>query len=81
MSMKPSEHPVLFGIAGLTIVIVAGIAGYVAIQNHKIDAEINAQTVIEQTEIEEKAATQRTRERMHWLPWYGDDENTEITNE
>lgn len=62
-------------ICGLILLAISITGGYYAVQMHKIDAEINAQKEVERTEIEQKAATQRTRERMHWLPWYSDEKN------
>ena len=51
-------------------------------QTKETEAEIARATEIKRVEIEEKAATQRTRERMHWLPWYSDETNeTEVQPE
>lgn len=59
------------------VVSIAAIVaiGYFSLQMHEVDAKINAQTEVLKTQVEQKAATQRTRERMHWLPWYSDEKN------
>jgi|GEM_PF-6110198 len=59
----------------ITVLVFAVIIGITSIKKHQIDADINAQKDIERTQIEQKAKTQRTRERMHWLPWYQDKKN------
>jgi len=60
---------------GVFVVITFGIIAFVSIKRFEKEAEINAQTEVEKTKIEQEANVQRTRERMHWLPWYKDEEN------
>ena len=68
-------HIILAIVIGTVLIAGMVIMSWQSVREHEIDAEINAQTEIEKTAIEEKAATQRTRERMHWNPWYSDDKN------
>lgn len=56
----------------VAVVTVALIIGNTALKMHKIDAEINAQTEVERTQIEEEQHTNRTKERLNWIPWYKD---------
>lgn len=60
---------------GIVVLAAIAVIGFYALQMHKVDAEIHAQSEIQKTQIKEKAAIQRTRERMHWVPWYGDKKN------
>ncbi len=62
-------------VIGFFIVCGIGVVGYFSLRAKEIDAKINAQTEVEKTEIQQKAAIQRTRERMHWIPWYSDQKN------
>lgn len=61
------------GMILLTIVITVFAVGYVSIQKYRASVEINAQTEIEKTKIEEKTKLERTRERMNIFPWYKND--------
>lgn len=74
----------LVGIVALAVVLVGFI--YASVERAKIDAEvrakqieteakINAQAEVERVQIEQKAATERTREWMNFIPWYKGGEN------
>jgi hypothetical protein len=56
----------------------AEVTAEVAVKNAETAAQINAQTEIERTKITEAEATQRTKERMNWIPWYEGGENKEV---
>lgn len=71
-----------------TIALAAVMGGfiYASVERAKIEAEvrakqieteakINAQTEVERVLIEQKAATERTREWMNFIPWYKGGEN------
>lgn len=69
------KYFVVFLTAIAAVVAIVWVISQQNLEKYKIDAQINQQTEVERTKIEEEAATQRTRERMHWLPWYDDEEN------
>lgn len=69
------KYFIVFMTGIVALVIIVWIKSQQGLEQYKIDAQINQQTEVERTKIEEEAATQRTRERMHWLPWYDDEEN------
>lgn len=71
-----------------TIALAAVMGGFIhaSVERAKIEAEvrakqieteakINAQTEVERVQIEQKAATERTREWMNFIPWYKGGEN------
>ncbi len=70
----------------VTVISLAGIYAWTSNQWYEKDAEINAQTVIEQTKIEKEVQLEeakikaekdlaRTKERMNMIPWYKGGEN------
>jgi len=68
-------------VLGISVCIVGafaiGVTGYVEMKKFEKESEINAQTVIEQTKIQQDAEVQRTKERMNLVPWYKGGENKE----
>lgn len=64
-------------IVAVAFVGVAYIQKDVAVKNAEIAAEINAQSEIQKTKIEEEEATKRTKERMGLIPWYSKEEGKE----
>lgn len=64
-------------IVAAAFVGVAYIQKDVAVKNAEIAAEINAQTEIQKTKIEEEEATKRTKERMGLIPWYSKEKGKE----
>jgi hypothetical protein len=66
------------GVSGLWInsgIEKAKIESAVRQQQIEAEAKINAQTEVQKTEIEQKAATERTREWMNFIPWYKGGQN------
>ena len=68
-------------IAAIALVAVTYINKDVAIKNAETAAEINAQTEIERTKIQEAESTARTKEWMNFVPWYEGGENKEVTKQ
>lgn len=78
--------------AFITVISLAGIYAWTSVKSYEKEAEINAQTAIEQTKIEKevelekadieaKKAIARTKERMNWVPWYKGGENKDEDQE
>ncbi|MHC4297992.1 MAG: hypothetical protein ACYS7Y_11865 [Planctomycetota bacterium] len=66
-----SNRAFWLGVCSLvTVVLIAGTIAAVSVARYERDSEINAQTAIEQTRIEQEAKLERTRERLNWIPWY-----------
>lgn len=59
----------------LAAVIVFSVSKFseVAVEKHRIDAEINRQTQIERTKIEQNTKLQRTKEHLKYVPWSRDE--------
>lgn len=71
---KMTKRQLFFGISILaTVIIVAGIVGYVSTVRYEQQSKINAQTKIEKTRIEKEAELERTQERMKSLPCIDND--------
>jgi len=51
------------------IMVVGGFMAYVSIEKYRAEVEINAQTEIERTRIEEAERTERAKEHLKWVPW------------
>lgn len=64
------KRPVtLAAIGAVTVVILGSILAYTSIQKYEKEVQINAQTEIEKTKIEEAAKVERTKTHLKWLPW------------
>jgi len=69
-----SEEKIVYSVCVCLVACVAIIAFH-DVEKKKIDAEINKQTEVEKTKASEAAATERTKERMNFVPWYSGGEN------
>ena len=56
-----------------TVLLIVGIIAFVAINRHQAQVEMNAQTEIEKTRIEQEAKIERTKERWSAVPWHRED--------
>jgi hypothetical protein len=77
-----TTRQLILGILTLvTIVSLAGIYAWVAMQRYEKETEINFQTEMEKTQIEatkevektrieQSHKNERTEKRLNWIPWY-----------
>ena len=70
-----SKRQFMFAVLALgTVVLVVGILAGVSVFRYRIDSEINQQTVVERTQLQEQRKLEQTREHLKWLPWYKGEE-------
>ena len=71
-----TRRQLVFGLSslGVAVVLIACVA-VVSVIRYQRQAEINAQTQIERTRLEQAGKLERTRKRMNAIPWYKGGEN------
>lgn len=52
-----------------TLICIGCILAYTSIEKYRAEVEINAQTEIEKTRIQEQARSERAKTHLDWFPW------------
>jgi len=65
-----SRREIIFAtLVCITVITLGGIFAYTSIAKYRAEVEINAQTEIEKTRIQEVERSHRANTHLDWFPW------------
>jgi hypothetical protein len=64
-----NREAIITSLVCLTVITLGVIIAYTSITKYRAEVEINAQTEIEKTRIQEHERSQRADTHLDWFPW------------